>query len=204
MKQRVAVVDYGMCNLGSVRRALEECGAEVTVTDDPRDLGKADRLVLPGVGSFAEAMAALRERDLAEALAVEVAAGAPILGICLGMQLMAEWGEEGGDVAGLGWISGVVRRLVPDESDRRVPHIGWNEIDPVRPSPLLAGIAPGADFYFVHSYWFDCPEQYRIATTPYCGGVTAAVQRGAVYGVQFHPEKSQRNGFGVLRNFLAA
>lgn len=204
MKQRVAVVDYGLCNLDSVRRALQECGAEVAVTDQPRDLHKADRLVLPGVGSFGDAMVALRERGLDHALSEEVSAGAPILGICLGMQLMADRGEEGGDLEGLGWISGTVRRLVPDARDRRVPHIGWNELDPVGSSPLLADLAPGSDFYFVHSYWFDCPAEYRIATTPYCGGVTAVVQRDHVYGVQFHPEKSQRNGFSVLRNFLAA
>ena len=201
MKQRVAVVDYGLCNLDSVRRALQECGAEVTVTDEPRDLRKADRLVLPGVGSFGDAMVALRERGLDQALSEEVDAGAPILGICLGMQLMADRGEEGGDVEGLGWISGTVRRLVPDARDRRVPHIGWNELDPVCPSPLLADLAPGSDFYFVHSYWFDCAPDDAAALTPYCGGVTAVVQRDNLYGVQFHPEKSHHFGAQLLKNF---
>lgn len=205
MKQRVAVVDYGMCNLDSVRRALEECGAEPYVTDDPADLRRADRIVLPGVGSFADAMAALRARGLDEALTEEVVSGkAPFLGVCLGMQLMAEHGEEGGGAAGLGWIPGTVRRLVPTAQDRRVPHVGWNELVPTRESELFAGLGERPDFYFVHSYWLDCAPADVAATTAYCGGATAVVQRDNMFGVQFHPEKSQRNGFALLRNFLAA
>lgn len=205
MRQRVAVVDYGMGNLDSVRRALEECGADVSVTDDPADLRRADRIVLPGVGAFADGMRALSERGLDVALTEEVIeAGAPFLGLCLGMQLLAERGEEGGDTSGLGWLPGRVVRLTPTGVDRRVPHIGWNELVQVRSSALFEQVPDRADFYFVHSFWVDCPADVVAATTPYCGGVTAAVERDNIYGVQFHPEKSQRNGFQLLRNFLAA
>ena len=205
MRQRVAIVDYGMCNLDSVRRAVEECGADPYVTDQPSELSSADRIILPGVGAFGDAMRALRERDLDTALTEEVLeAGAPFLGICLGMQLLAERGEEGSPVEGLGWIPGHVTKLVPTERDRLVPHMGWNEVVAAQPTPLLEGIPERADFYFVHSYWLDCPDEFVAARTPYCGNVTAAVQRDNVYGVQFHPEKSQRHGFQLLRNFLAA
>lgn len=205
MKQRVAIVDYGMCNLDSVRRATEECGADPFVTDDPADLRSADRIVLPGVGAFPDAMHALQDRKLDIALTEEVIGrGIPFLGVCLGMQLIAEHGEEGGDTPGLGWFPGRVIKLVPTEVDRRVPHIGWNELVPSQESVLFNGVPDRADFYFVHSYWLDCPADLVVATTPYCGSVTAVVQRDNIYGVQFHPEKSQRHGFQLFRNFLAA
>ncbi len=203
--QRVAIVDYGMCNLDSVRRAFEEVGARPYVTDDPGDLDAADRIVLPGVGAFPDAMHNLRARGLDEALAKQVwEKGAPFLGVCLGMQLMAAVGEEVETTDGLGWIDAKCVRFVATDTDRRVPHVGWNEVTPVHASPLFAGIPPRTDFYFVHSFHVVCaaPEQV-LATTPYCDGFVSAVQREQVFGVQFHPEKSQRWGLRLLENFLA-
>jgi glutamine amidotransferase len=203
--QRVAIVDYGMCNLDSVRRAFEEVGARPFVTDEPGDLDAADRIVLPGVGAFPDAMHNLRARGLDDALAKQVwDEGAPFLGVCLGMQLMARIGHEVQCTEGLGWIDACCVRLQPTEADRRVPHVGWNEVTPWADSPLFAGIPPGADFYFVHSFHVACATSEQVlATTPYGDGFVSAVQRGQAFGVQFHPEKSQRFGLRLLENFLA-
>lgn len=202
---RVAVVDYGMCNLDSVRRAVEECGGMPKVTDDPADLAAADRIILPGVGAFPDAIARIRARELDRELHEQVVElGAPFLGICLGLQLLAATSAEGGASDGLGWLAADVIRLEPDDVDRRIPHVGWNEVTPVEDHPLFAGIAPGTDFYFVHSFHLRCKDDEDVlATTPYCGGFTSAVTRGNIAAVQFHPEKSQRAGFALLRNFLA-
>lgn len=200
----VVVIDYGMGNLDSARRALEECGGDVVVTDEPSELRRADHIVLPGVGAFPEAMENLRQRGFDEALRDEVSAGAPLLGICLGMQVLAATGSEAGGAKGLGLIDGDVDRLVPTSRTERVPHIGWNEVTAVDDHPLFAGIAPGTDFYFVHGYHFAARSAADVAaTTPYAGTFTSAVSHGSVHGVQFHPEKSQRAGFALLRNFLA-
>ena len=201
----VAVVDYGMGNLDSVRRALEVCGATVLVTRDPADLVDADRIVLPGVGAFGVAMDNLRDRGLDAALTEQVVQlGAPFLGICLGMQLMAASGTEHGEHQGLGWIDGSVDRIVPTADDARVPHIGWNEVHPTVDHPGFAGIEADRDFYFVHSYAFRCTEPgSSLATTPYAGGFTSAVGVGSAVGTQFHPEKSQQVGQQLLRNWLA-
>jgi len=203
--QRVAIVDYGMCNLDSVRRAFEEVGARPFVTDDPADLDAADRIVLPGVGAFPDAMANLRARGLDEALTKQVLQqGAPFLGVCLGMQLMASLGEEVEATAGLDWVAARVVRFVATATDPRVPHVGWNEVTATSESPLFAGIPAGVDFYFVHSFHVSCADAGNVlATTPYCGGFASAVQRSQAYGVQFHPEKSQRWGLHLLANFLA-
>ena len=203
--RRVAIVDYGMCNLDSVRRALEECLGAPFVTDDPTDLGDADLIVLPGVGAFPDAMANLRARSLDKALDEEVLGNrVPFLGICLGMQLLATTGHEGAETAGLGWIDADVCRLRPTPEDTRVPHVGWNEVLPARESTLLAGMPRASDFYFVHSYHVECHNDTDVvATTPYCGGFVSAIQRENVFAVQFHPEKSQEQGFEVLRRFLA-
>jgi imidazole glycerol-phosphate synthase subunit HisH len=203
--QRVAIIDTGLCNLDSIRRALEECGAKTVVTDDPGDLHAVDRIVLPGVGAFPDAMTRLRERGLDDALRQEVLVdGAPLLGVCLGMQLLADRGEESGGAAGLGFVRGTVRRLVPSDAER-VPHMGWNEVHDRRDPRLLAGIADDADFYFVHSFHLVCDDPSDVAaTTPYCGGFTSVVERDNIFGVQFHPEKSQRHGFELLQRFLAA
>lgn len=197
------MVDYGMCNLDSMRRALEECGASPHVTDDPRELEHAERIVLPGVGAFADAMRNLRERRLDEALKAQAAQRVPVLGVCLGMQLLASTGSEGGATAGLGLIPGEVVKLVPTSDSPRIPHVGWNEVTPHREHPLFSGLGAGKDFYFVHSYQFRCAQPGdALAGTPYCGGFTSVVARDHVMGVQFHPEKSQKSGFALLRNFL--
>jgi glutamine amidotransferase len=203
----IAIVDYGMCNLDSVRRAFEELGAHATVVDDPAGLERADRIVLPGVGAFPDAMRNLRARGLDDALTKHVLdAGAPFLGICLGMQLLATAGEEVMPTAGLGWLDAEVVRLEPDAPSVRIPHIGWNEVDAVSiPSveALFAGIPPHADFYFVHSFHVACRRSTDVlATTPYCGSFVSAVGHDNVFAVQFHPEKSQQHGLRFLRNFL--
>jgi imidazole glycerol-phosphate synthase subunit HisH len=203
--QRIAVVDYGMGNLDSVRRAFEECGAAPSIAVDPDDLRKADKIVLPGVGAFPEAMARLRSSGMADAMRTEVDAGAPFLGVCLGMQLLMTEGTEGGPTDGLGWIDGTVERLVPVDAAERVPHVGWNELHRAGGrARLLDGLPDGADVYFVHSYRVVCADPADVAaTTPYCGGFTSVMERDNVHAAQFHPEKSQRHGFELLRNFLA-
>ena len=197
------VIDLGIGNLGSVRRSLEECGATVLISDDPRDLETASNLILPGVGSYAAGMSNLRTRGWFEPLhKAVIEQRVPLLGICLGMQFLADRAEEGGDVEGRGLIPGRVERIVPVDGER-VPHMGWNEVRKTRESFLLEGVPDGSDFYFIHSYHFG-PEREcdGIARTPYGGGFVSAVESGHVCGVQFHPEKSSRHGRRLLRNFL--
>lgn len=203
--KKVAVVDYGMGNLDSVTRAVEECGGNPVITNKARDLEVANHIILPGVGAFATGMRNIHERGLGELLAAQVIEkGIPFLGICLGMQLLATKGWEGEETSGLGWIEGEVKRLQPDDQDVRIPHVGWNEVIFTQSSPLFRDIPSGKDYYFVHSYRLFCRhERDVIARTPYCGGFVSAVGRDNVFGVQFHPEKSQRLGFQVIRNFLA-
>jgi imidazole glycerol-phosphate synthase subunit HisH len=199
----VLVVDYGMGNLGSVSHALEECGARVTISDRAADTRSATHVILPGVGAFRDGMTRLREGGWIDAIGEAVAQGIPTLGICLGMQLFAARGEEGGGATdGIGLIPGDVTRLVPQKGER-IPHIGWNEVYPDASEPLFAGIEPGTDFYFVHSFHF-CPADRRhvAATSPYCDSFVSAVRMGSIVGVQFHPEKSGRAGMRLLRNFL--
>ncbi len=203
---RVAIVDYGLCNIDSVGRAVEVCGGSAYITDDPGNLGNADRIILPGVGSFRDAMANLRSKQLDQAMADQVLGEqVPFLGICLGMQLMAGSGEEVEETPGLGWVDGVVSRLEPTPDDPRVPHVGWNEVQTTRQSPLFEQIPEETDFYFVHSYRMVCANKADIlACSDYSGGFVAGVSpRDWVFGVQFHPEKSQRFGLQLLRNFLA-
>jgi len=202
---RVAIVDYGMCNLDSVRRAVEVCGAEPIVTETPAEVSRADKIILPGVGAFPDAMDRIRERSLDSALGEEVLGQEiPFLGICLGMQLLATTGFEGAETKGLDWIDADVRKLVPAGADQRVPHVGWNSVDVRTGAALFEGVPEGSDFYFVHSFHVDCRDTGDAAgTTPYCGGFVSAIERQHIFAVQFHPEKSQRNGFAVLRNFLA-
>jgi imidazole glycerol-phosphate synthase subunit HisH len=199
---RVAIVDYGMGNLDSVARAVEECGGRPLLTSEPRDLAAAAAVILPGVGAFARGMRNIRERGLDEALVGDVVANAvPLLGLCLGMQLLASEGSEGDPTPGLGLVPGRVGRI--ETPGLRVPHVGWNEVHQVREHPLFRSIRSGADFYFVHSYVLRCDDPDDvIATVPYGDDLVAAVARGTVAGVQFHPEKSQRSGFQLLRNFL--
>jgi imidazole glycerol-phosphate synthase subunit HisH len=201
----VAIVDYGVGNLDSVRRAIEECGGRPMLVDRAEGLRSADRIILPGVGAFASGMANLQERGLDEALREEVLGnGVLFLGLCLGMQLLATSGWEGGtETKGLEWIEGEVRRLAPPGPEVRVPHVGWNEVRFVRPSALFREVPEGRDFYFAHSYHMICANPRDIiAETPYGSPFVSAVAKNNIYGVQFHPEKSQRVGFKVIRNFV--
>ena len=202
---KVLVIDYGMGNLGSVSRAFEECGADVLTSANSREVQSAERIVLPGVGAFPDGMAHLHAGDWPGQLRTALNnPGVRLLGICLGKQLLADQGEEGGRTPGLGLIAGEVQRLDPKDANTRVPHVGWNEVNSARPDPLLRLIPDGTDFYFVHSYHFrPAVPAVVLGTTPYCGGFASVVGSGNVYGVQFHPEKSSQPGFQVIRNFLA-
>jgi imidazole glycerol-phosphate synthase subunit HisH len=197
----IGIIDYGAGNLTSVRNAFEEIGVEARIFDTPGDTAGFDRLILPGVGSFAQAMAALDARDWPSALRSHVDSGRPLLGICLGMQLLFDRGEEHGTTAGLGMVGGSVVPLRVDASCK-VPHVGWNNLSHVRGHPLFAGVKPQVDFYFVHS--FQCvPDDpgHIIAECQYGQPFAASVARGNVAGVQFHPEKSQPAGLRILQNF---
>lgn len=202
-----ALVDYGLCNIDSIGRILEELGARVEMTRDPHVIDRADRIVLPGVGAFGMAMKNLTDWKLGPAIRERLArSDVPFLGICLGMQLMATRSEEHGEHSGLDLIAGKVVRLSSRNSDERIPHIGWNEVTPVAAPELFEGIPAQSDFYFVHSFHFQAQEAASIAAkTPYCGSFISAVKKPGrlVYGTQFHPEKSQRHGQQLLRNFLA-
>jgi glutamine amidotransferase len=197
----LALIDYGAGNLRSVENALLAAGAaDVRVTDDPAVVRAADRIVLPGVGAFAACMGALSALPgMIDALDEHViAGGVPFLGICVGMQLMADAGEEHGTHKGLGWIGGTVRRM-PDRPDLKIPHMGWNDVVPARAHPL---IVPG-EAYFLHSYAFDAADPAELlAGTDHGGPVTAAIGRDNLIGVQFHPEKSQAYGLAFLARFL--
>ena len=202
---KVAVIDYGICNLGSVTRALVEVGAEASVVLRPAQLASADCIVLPGVGSFSDGMANLRVGGWTEAIREQVLdLGKPLLGICLGMQLLATTGSEGGEIEGLDIIPGKVVRLDQMGCKLRIPHVGWNTIALTRNSEqVFSGIPIGTDFYFVHSYAF-CPtySEHVLAWTEYGISIAAAVGSGHIVGTQFHPEKSSKAGFRVLANFL--
>lgn len=201
---KVAVIDYGMGNLHSVAKALEAVGADVAVLSDPNDLRTADRIVLPGVGSFAQGMKHLQERGFVEALNREVLnEGKPFLGICLGMQLAADSGEEHGKNRGLGWIKGEVIRLDSQSAHIKIPHMGWNDIAMTRPSALFNNIRGPLTFYFVHSYHLAAATDDVTAVCEHGLTFAAAVERDNIHLVQFHPEKSQTAGLKVLENFLA-
>lgn len=202
--RKVAIVDYGLCNLDSVARAIEECGGVPFITNRPQDLRSSDRLIIPGVGSFGKAIENLRRTGLADAIHEQrTQRQMPILGICLGMQLLADASEEGGEHAGLGLIRGRVVRLQCQLPSERIPHVGWNEIETTTPHPLLEGLTSGTNFYFVHSYHFVCAVSAQVmAYTPYCGRFASVIADGDIMGLQFHPEKSQKAGFKLLRNFL--
>ena len=202
MPDGLALIDYGAGNLRSVENALIAAGAsDVRVTADPDVVRKAERIVLPGVGAFAACMGALSAiPGMVEALNERVIdRAAPFLGICVGMQLMADAGEEFGTRPGLGWIGGTVARLKPEDPDARIPHMGWNDVVPVVPHPL---IVPG-EAYFLHSFGFQGAASATLAATTNHGGtVTAAIARDNLAGVQFHPEKSQAYGLALLNRFL--
>jgi imidazole glycerol-phosphate synthase subunit HisH len=196
----VALVDMAVSNVGSVANMLRRIGAEVVVTADPEQIAAADRVVLPGVGSFDGGARQLRSTGLDEALHQAVGRGVPLLGVCLGMQLLADASEEGVE-PGLGLIAGQVRRLPVEVDGVRypVPHMGWNIVSLTRPSTLALIAEEGRRYYFVHSYAFVCDEEAdAVGATRYGTTFTSAVERQNVAGVQFHPEKSHRHGMALL------
>lgn len=195
----ITIVDYGMGNLRSVEKALEKVGAEVTVSRDPDDVRRAERIVLPGVGAFGDAMRNLEKRGLVEVIKAEVAAGKPFLGICLGLDLLFEESDEHGVHAGLGLLPGRVE-LLPTEL--KIPQIGWNHVAICKKSKLLESIPDGSSFYFVHSYAV-VPELESdiLCTTEYGCTFVSAVERGNIAAFQFHPEKSSSLGLTILENF---
>ncbi len=200
---RILVVDYGLGNLGSVIKGFRQVGAEVALSDDPAELLAADALVLPGDGAFGATMDEIRGRGLVEVLLQAARAGTPLLGICIGMQVLFEESEEHGRHAGLGLLPGRVRRFFGDEQehDLPVPHMGWNRLWHRRPHALLEGLPDGAHVYFVHSYYCDAPAEVVIATAEYGHEFAAVVGRDNVLGMQFHPEKSQAVGLKLIENF---
>jgi glutamine amidotransferase len=196
----IAVVDYGMGNIRSVLNALEAIGAAAELVSDASKLGGAERIILPGVGAFGDGMRRLDEQGFTEALPGRVLAGTPLLGICLGMQLLGARSFEHGEHSGLGLMAGEVRRLEPG-NDLRVPHIGWNLVERQGTSRLL-GDEPDPTFYFVHSFELHPEGSVVTGTAPYGSPVTAVVEDGHVLGCQFHPEKSQYDGLALLRRFV--
>lgn len=206
----IVVVDYGSGNLRSVAKALTravmESGRadEVLVTSDPEQVRRAERIVLPGVGAFADCMKGLDGLPGMHQVLQEqvIEGGRPFLGICVGMQLLAEWGREHGDTKGLGWLKGEVVPLEPKDLSLKVPHMGWNQLTIRRPHPLLSGIGDGSHAYFVHSYHFAAENEQIWAETDYAGKVAALVGRDNLAGTQFHPEKSQAVGLKLIANFL--
>lgn len=199
------IIDYGMGNLRSVQKAFEHIGEPAEITSCARAISQAERLVLPGVGAFRDAAAALRRHDLTEAIRDYITADRPFLGICLGLQLLMDVSFEDGEHEGLGIIPGAVRRFqLPAEF--KIPHMGWNQLISTadNPPPLLDGLTSGAWFYFVHSYFVDPTDtRWIAATTDYGGPFVSAISRGRVTATQFHPEKSQSAGMTLLRNFVA-
>jgi glutamine amidotransferase len=197
----IAIIDYQMGNLRSVQKAFERVGHAAAITSDPQTLEKADRIVLPGVGAFADAISELRRRDLIEPIRSAVESGKPFLGICLGMQLLFDVSYEDGEHEGLGLITGEVRRFeVPRQY--KVPHMGWNGVSFRRRGPIFAGIEDEAHFYFVHSYYVVPRDEQVIDgeasyPTPFC----ATIWRDNLFATQFHPEKSQAAGLQLLKNF---
>ncbi len=206
----VALIDYGSGNLRSAEKGLVKAAAslphppEVVVTDDPHVIARADAVVLPGVGAFAACMSALEARSgVIEAMTETVKRGAAFLGICVGMQLLAERGREFGVTEGLGWIGGEVRLMEPAAPGLKVPHMGWNSLDGRLDSPVFEGLAAGDHMYFTHSYALSADNPGEVvATTDHGGPIVAAVARDNIVGVQFHPEKSQGAGARLLANFL--
>jgi len=201
----VAIIDYGRGNVRSVANALEYCGADAVVTADPAAIDDASHILLPGVGAFGDAMAALTARGLPDVLRRQVfEKGKPFLGICLGMQVLADRGLEHGEHAGLGWIAGEVARLSPGPDALKIPHMGWNDVCLTRAHPVFAGLRDTQlTFYFVHSYHFRTASPDDVlATCDYGQPFTTAVAKDNIIATQFHPEKSQDSGIELLQNFV--
>lgn len=207
----ITMIDYGASNIRSAQKAFEHIDAKVILTADPEVVRQADKLVLPGVGAFGSGMAGLQQRHLPEAIDTAVQRGIPFLGICVGMQLMFSQGYEMGLHQGLGLLAGKVVRF-PQTGDTgpaatnptlKIPHMGWNQLEPIRPDPLLTGVQNGDYVYFVHSYYCaPVAETAVLAHTHYGLPFAAIIAQDNLYGLQFHPEKSQKVGLRILQNFL--
>jgi glutamine amidotransferase len=197
----IQIIDYGMGNLRSVQKAFESLGQPATICTDPDALKSADKVILPGVGAFRDAIGHLQAQGLVEPIREYVAGGRPFLGICLGLQLLFDVSYEDGEYAGLGIVPGEVVRF-ESQPGLKIPHMGWNALEVAQPNPLLAGIPPGAHVYFVHSYHVVPRDDSAIAARAFHGGpFVAMIARDNLFATQFHPEKSQRIGLKLLENF---
>ncbi len=205
MKQTLIIVDYRMGNLHSVKKKLDRLKTTASITSNPRDIVKADKIILVGVGHFAKAMKNIKELALLDALnEVVIIKKKPVLGICLGMQLMAKDSEEG-NTEGLGWLDANVRKMQVDDTLKfKIPHTGWNKITQSKTSHLMKGIPELSEFYFVHSYYLRSNETSNILNeTEYCFKFTSAIEKDNIFGVQYHPEKSHDVGEVLLKNFIS-
>jgi glutamine amidotransferase len=201
----IAIIDYGAGNLRNVCKALEHVGAKITLTDNPKEIKRADKIVLPGVGAFADCLQNLKRRGLCELLHEIALGGKPFLGICVGMQLLFDVGEEMGEWEGLGLIEGRVIKFQVESFKLKVPHIGWNQVVAKQPNhPVLKDVTQNGYAYFVHSYHgFDVDTRHVVATTDYGYDFPSVVAKDNIWGIQFHPEKSQEVGLQMLKNFVS-
>lgn len=204
----IAIIDYGMANLRSVQKAFEKVGSKATITSRAEDVRRAEKVVLPGVGAFADAMTHLRERGLVEPVIEAARSGRPFLGICLGLQLLFEVGYEDGEHRGLGILPGKVVAFdwsgCPTAAGLKIPHMGWNQVRWTRSTPFNAGLADGRHFYFVHGYYaVPADESLVLGWCDYGYPFAAAIARDNIFAAQFHPEKSQADGLTLLGNFAA-
>jgi glutamine amidotransferase len=197
----IGIIDYGVGNLGNVKIALDRLGVESAITGDVGELADADALLLPGVGAFGDSVDRVNSTGIRAFLDSWVDEGKPLLGICVGMQMLFEKSHEFGEHAGLGYLKGEVARF--DSTRAKVPHMGWNELETIGDDPILEGVANGEYVYFVHSFYAEASSENLVAYANYAGvKASAIVRKGSVYGVQFHPEKSARTGLRILSNFL--
>jgi len=204
MSVRVGVIDYGICNLSSVVNAFLHIGCDVRIVSDSKRITEFTHLVLPGVGSFPKGIENLQMKGLDEAICREAERGKPILGLCLGMQLFAEVGEEFGLTNGLGLIQGRVSIIDVNQSDLRVPHVGWNKVYLNKNSAIAAGVQQYSAFYFIHSYSYSDPDaSYVVGVCDYSSKIVSIIEKDNIFGAQFHPEKSQSDGLLLLKNFTA-
>ena len=198
------VVDYGVSNIASIGYALDRLGCSWKLARTAEDIGNASHVIIPGVGSFNDGMTNLHNSGLVPSLKKHAEHGRPLMGICLGMQLLADEGTEGGITPGLGFISGRIVPIMPSAGEK-VPHMGWNNLKYKKEHPMFAGVNEGTDAYFVHGYHFECGKEQNItALVDFAGGIVAAVARDNIWGVQFHPEKSSKAGMTIIKNFLNA